>query len=270
MTAEITSLKNPRIKSVLGLRDVRQRQETGCFLIDGRREIGRALDAGIDVIEAFVCAELVQNDADRALLERLSAGAFAKIEVTAHVMDKIAFGDRAGAALLVARVPQRSLDALRLSTQPLIAVVEGLEKPGNLGAILRSADGAGVEAVLVADPRCDLFNPNVIRASLGIVFSLPVVAAESEQILSWLRTQQITPYAARLQAAEDYAEVDWQQSAAIVLGSEAAGLSAHWTTPEIQPIRIPMLGVADSLNVSVAAAVLFYEARRQRNSKTGR
>jgi len=249
---------------VLALREARQRHASGCCLIDGRREISRALDARIEVIEVFVCPELAQQDEDRGLLERLNRLPAPRIAVTRSVMERMAFGERAGCALVVARMPSRTLELLRLSNPPLVAVVEGLEKPGNLGAILRSADGAGVDALLVAEPRCDLFNPNIIRASLGIVFTLPVVVANADSVQGWLRERKITPYAARLQAGRDYTDVDWTGPAAIVLGSEAAGLSQRWTTSEIQPIRIPMLGTADSLNVSVAAAVLFYEARRQR------
>jgi TrmH family RNA methyltransferase len=151
---------------------------------------------------------------------------------------------------------------------PLIAVVEGVEKPGNLGAILRSADGAGLDAVIAADSRTDLANPNVIRASLGTIFARPVVPATTARTLAWLRANGLTIVAARVDGALDYAAQDFRGPVAIVLGAEAKGLADPWRAPDVRAVRLPMLGVADSLNVSATAAVLFYEARRQRDAAT--
>ena len=156
------------------------------------------------------------------------------------------------------------LSDLRLPPNPLVAVLEGLEKPGNVGAILRSADAAGVDAVIVADGRTDLYNPNTIRASLGTVFRENVCEATTAETIEWLRNRELTIVAARPDAEQSYSEVDFRSGAAIVLGSEADGLSDAWRGTNITPVRLPMLGMADSLNVSTTAAVLFYEALRQR------
>jgi TrmH family RNA methyltransferase len=164
----------------------------------------------------------------------------------------------------VAIPPDFGLADLVLPENPLVAIVEGVEKPGNLGAVIRSADGAGVSAVIVADQLTDLYNPNAIRASLGTVFTVPVCSAPTEEVLDWLRNREIPVFAAHVDGAESYAEVDLRPPAAIVLGAEAQGLSDAWGAADITPIQLPMLGVADSLNVSTAAAVLFYEALRQR------
>src|SRR5262249_24554052 len=154
------------------------------------------------------------------------------------------------------------LAALKLPERPLVCVLEACEKPGNLGAVLRSADGAGLSAVIVADSRTDLFNPNTIRASLGTIFTVPVAAASAADVLAWLRERRMTIVAARVDAARDYTGVDFSGPTAIVLGSEADGLTEAWRAPDITPVRLPMHGVADSLNVSATAAILFYEALR--------
>jgi TrmH family RNA methyltransferase len=189
-------------------------------------------------------------------------------EVSEPVLVRIAFGDRTDGIVLVIRMPRPTLAEVRLSSAPapLIAVVEGVEKPGNLGAILRSADGAGLDAVVAADPRTDLANPNVIRASLGTIFARPVVAASTADTLTWLRQSGLAIVAARVDGATDYAAQDFRGPIAIVLGAEAEGLSAAWQAPDIRAVRLPMHGVADSLNVAATAAVLFYEARRQRDA----
>jgi TrmH family RNA methyltransferase len=164
----------------------------------------------------------------------------------------------------IVATPTAGLADVILPQDPLVVVAEGIEKPGNLGAVIRTADGAGASAVIAADPRTDLFNPNAIRASLGTIFAMPVVAASSAETLAWLIGHGIRPVAARVDAPAAYTDVDLRGPLAIVLGSEAGGLSAVWTDPTVVPVAIPMHGIADSLNVSIAAAVLLYEARRQR------
>jgi len=178
----------------------------------------------------------------------------------------LAFGGRSEGVVAVALTPRHTLDELKLPDVPLVCVLEGVEKPGNVGAVLRSADGAGLDAVVVADPRTDLYNPNTIRASLGTVFTMPLVAAGTLETLDWLRRHNLAVIAARVDGAVPYTEVDFRGPAAIVLGSEAEGLSSAWSGDEITAVRLPMLGAADSLNVSATAAILFYEARRQRES----
>jgi TrmH family RNA methyltransferase len=260
----ISSPQNPRVKAAAQLRDSRQRQKQGRVLIDGNREIGRALDAGLRPTEVFLCRELLPP-ADAALAQRLAQSGAELLEVTPRVFEKLAFGARADGVLAVAPRPARRLESLRLPAGALVAVLEGVEKPGNVGAVLRSADGAGLSALVVADPRTDLYNPNTIRASLGTVFSLPVATATATETIDWLARQGLTIYAARVDGSIPYTQADFRRPSAIVLGSEAEGLSPAWSGPAVTAIRLPMLGRADSLNVSATAAVLFYEALRQRS-----
>lgn len=201
----------------------------------------------------------------KRLLEELRAAGAEILPVTAEVFERLCFGERDEAGVVVvAETPRRGLADLRLAAGPLVAVVEGVEKPGNLGAILRSADAAGVDAVIVADGGTDLFNPNTIRASLGTVYKANVVEAASGETIAWLREQGLRAVAARPDAEIEYTNADLRGSVAIVLGSEAEGLTDAWSGVGIEAVRLPMRGMADSLNVSTTAAVLFYEALRQR------
>ena len=263
MTA-IRSLQNPRVKNAVRLRDRRHRSKQGKILIDGARELGRAIGAGVELLEIFVCEALCgSSDAERLLGEIEDCDAEV-IQVTEPVFAKLAFGDRAEGVLGVARTPSADLAELSLPENALVVVLEGVEKPGNLGAVLRSADAAGVSAVVLADPCCDLFNPNAIRASLGTIFTIPVASSGTDETLDWLAQQRLQVYGCRVDGAVPYTDVDFRRPAAIVLGSEARGLSDAWITELITPVRLPMLGVADSLNVSATVAVLVYEALRQR------
>lgn len=263
----ITSLRNPTIKAVRALRDGRKRMKSGRMIVHGLREISRAVAAGIAFEYVFFCPPLM-NEAGRRLLEELGARGAPLIEVTQPVIEGLAFGDRTEAVVAVAVTPHRELKDFRparTDEPPLIAVVEGVEKPGNLGAVIRSADGAGAGGVIAADLRTDLFNPNVIRASLGTVFAMPTAVASGEQVLNWLRDRGMVAYAARVDAEREYWQADFTVPCAIVLGNEAKGLSRRWSGAGVQPVRLPMLGLADSLNVSATAAILLYEARRQRS-----
>lgn len=260
----ITSSKNPRVKEAVKLRDRRERRRLGRFVIDGIREVQRAIDGGLELAEVFVCPEMCSDAESRALLERLSQLPVPQLLVTPGVLAHLAFGDREEGIIAVANTPQRTLEQLRLSKSPLIGVLEGVEKPGNLGAVLRCADGAGLDALLIAGGT-DLYNPNTIRASLGTVFTVPSCAAPTAAIRDWLQGQEIPIFAARVEAGTLYTAVDLAGPAALVLGSEAGGLSTDWTGAGITHISLPMRGAADSLNVSATAAVLFYEALRQRN-----
>ena len=262
----ITSLVNPRVKAATALRDRRERDRSGLTLVDGTRELGRALDAGVSVVEAFVCEPLLAGADARMALDRLKAGEASLQPVSESVFARLAFGDRAEGLVAVVRVPDLALDRLLLPADPLVLVVECVEKPGNLGAILRSADGAGADAVIAASPRTDLFNPNAIRASAGTIFTVPLASATTDETVQWLRERDIRIVAARVEAAGGYAEADLTRSLALVVGTEDAGLSDAWSGTGIEMVRIPMLGVADSLNVSVSAAILLYEARRQRTA----
>lgn len=262
--AMITSIQNPRVKDAVRLRDRRHREKQQRILIDGARELRRAIAAGVKLVEAFICESLCTSDDARQLLASLPETNGEILEVSVPVFEKLAFGQRAEGVLGVAEMPHPTLQSLAVPENAVVAVLEGVEKPGNVGAVLRSADAAGVSAVILADPRTDLYNPNAIRASLGTIFSMPVCEATSGDVLLWLRERKFSIFAARVDGSLPYTEVDYRGSSAIVLGSEAAGLSPLWAGKDVQAVRLPMLGAADSLNVSVTAAVLFYEALRQR------
>jgi len=260
----ITSVHNPRVKDAIKLRDSRQRHKQRRFLIDGAREVMQAIAGRVAFVEAFVCASLcTSNEARRALDELRKVGA-PVWDVPPEVFEKMAFGERREGVLVVADTPLRDLVGIETRNDAPVAVVEAVEKPGNLGAVVRTADAAGIAAVIAADSRTDLYNPNCIRASLGTVFTSQVCQATTEETLGWLRARDYGIFAALPHAARDYADVDFRQRCAIVLGSEASGLSQAWEAPDVVGIKLPMLGHADSLNVSTTAAVLFYEALRQR------
>lgn len=260
----ITSRQNERVKAAAKLRSARQRAKQGRFLIDGARQIMRAVAAKIAIVEGYVCPSLIDSQERIAAVESLRQAAEVVSTVTPEVYAKLAFGELEDGVVAVARTPQRDLSELTLPSRPLVAVLEGLEKPGNVGAILRTADGAGLDAVIVADGRTDLFNPNTIRASLGAVFAANVCAATVDETLEQLRAWRLPIVATRPDAEQLYTEVDFRSGAAIVLGSEAEGLSSAWQGDGIMAVKLPMRGLADSLNVSATAAVLFYEAQRQR------
>ena len=260
----IVSPSNPRIKAAVRLRDRRERDRTGLTLVDGARELRLALDAGVAVEEAFVHPPFVSSEDARYVVDRLRERQAHVVEVSETAFGKLAFGDRSDGVLAVIRRPETSLKAISLPPDPLVAVLEGVEKPGNVGAVLRSVDGAGADALLVADPRTDIFNPNAIRASLGTIFTVQVGAEATSHVRTWLQSHNLRLVAARPDATSPPWDVDLTGPVAIVLGSEAAGLGERWVDGEVTGVRIPMRGVADSLNVSVAAAVMLYEARRQR------
>jgi RNA methyltransferase, TrmH family len=271
VAAVIDSPANPRIKAALRLRERREREATGLTLVDGGREALRAMEAGASVESAFVCPPLLATTEARRVAEKLGQGfgpfgaSIELVEVSGRAFERLAYGDRADGVVLVVHAPRTSLDDLELPPEPLVIVIEDVEKPGNVGAILRSADAAGAHAV-IAVGGTDLFNPNVIRASVGTVFSMPVAAASAIETAAWLRSRGLRIVASRVDAARLHVEADLRGPVAIVLGSEATGLSDAWRAPDVELVRLPMLGVADSLNVSAAAAVFLYEAWRQRHA----
>ena len=267
----IESASNPRIKAALRLRDRRAREETGLTLVDGGREALRAINAGATVETAFVCPSLIASNDAKRVHEKLTQdfGPFGAsidvVEVRERAFERLAFGDRADGVVLVVRPPRASLDDLVLPDEPLVVVTEDVEKPGNVGAILRSADAVGADAV-IAVGGTDLFNPNVIRASVGTVFTVPVAAATADAVAAWARSRSLRIVATRVDGSRLHVKADLRGGVALVLGSEADGLSEAWTGDDIEAIRLPMEGIADSLNVSAAAAVLLYEAWRQRHA----
>ncbi|HET7676776.1 MAG TPA: TrmH family RNA methyltransferase [Candidatus Limnocylindrales bacterium] len=264
----IESVHNERVLGVARLRDRRERERTGRIVINGAREVARALAGRVRIVEGFVAPELATSDEARAAAAALVATGRV-VEVSQAAFVRMAYGDRHDGVLAVAETPATGLAALELPPEPLVAVLEGVEKPGNLGAVLRSADGAGVDAVVLADPRTDPWNPNAIRASLGTIFHVPLAVAPGDEVRAWLAERRLAIVAARLEDAEPYSQVALAGPLAIVLGAESVGLSPAWLGPQVRGVRLPMLGIADSLNVSAAAAVLFYEARRQRDERAG-
>ena len=264
----VTSISNPRLKAAARLRGRRERDRQGLTLIDGVRETMRALAGHATLREVFAVPDLLAGPEAAALLERLTEERVPITNLGREAFERLAYGDRLDGVVAVAETPPRTLDELVLPPEPLVAVVEGVEKPGNLGAILRTADGAGVNAVVVADSATDLFNPNIIRASIGTVFALPVAVASTGELLTWLARRQIEIIAARVDGSVSYTDADYRGAVAIALGSEARGLSDAWGELARTSVHVPMLGLADSLNVSATAAILFYEAIRQRRGGT--
>jgi TrmH family RNA methyltransferase len=262
----ITSVHNPRIKAAIRLRDRAGRDDQGRIIIDGVRELTRALDSHVGLQELYYDPQRCQGSDRKILLAAAQKAGAELIEVMPQIMEKLAFGHRHEGMVAVARPPERRLDDLELSQDALVAVVEGAEKPGNIGAILRTADAAAVNAVIVADGGTDLYNPNAIRASLGAIFTVPLVAATSREAIAWLRKKAYRLYAARVDGAIEYTAANLASGAAIILGSEAHGLTQQWQADDITPIRLPLSGTVDSLNLSATAAVLFYEALRQKKS----
>jgi TrmH family RNA methyltransferase len=269
MPDPLASPSNPRIKAIARLRDRRERDVTGLTLVDGAREVRRAMASTIEVVEAFVCEPLLAGEDARAALDVLREREVPTTSTTEAAFSKLAFGDRADGLVAVVRIPPMRLTDLRLPDEPLVVVVEGVEKPGNLGAVLRSADGAGADALIAASPRTDLFNPNAIRASAGTIFSVPIASAPTADVLAWLRERAIRILATRVDAEPLYTQVDLTGPVAVAFGGEAQGLSDAWRADDISAVRLPMRGIADSLNVSVSAAVVLYEARRQRDERSG-
>lgn len=264
-TPTISSLQNPSIRYVVRLRDNRYRQREGVVVVDGVKEIERAIDSGLSLQSVFIGE--TEHAASRALIQRCPD---ALVRVSENVLQKIAFGQHHRDAVALFDAPTWSLHQLKLPESPLIVVLDAIEKPGNVGAVFRSADAIGADAIVVSDGICDLFNPSVIRASLGTVFSVPCAQADRQRTILWLAEHGIKVITARVDASTLYWDVDYRQGIAIVVGSEAHGLGERWrpnsVTVENQPldVRIPMAGAADSLNASVAAALLMFEARRQR------
>ena len=267
---KITSFSNPKIKELVKLRDRRERMKTGVTMIDGIRELKTALDAGVVIKEAFVCPALyqgqAQGDVEQDILKNLAAQNIAVFEVTKDIFAKICFGDRVEGVLAVGCPLVKKLDDLKVNKNPLLMLIEHVEKPGNLGAILRTADAAGINALLICDATTDVFNPNVIRASLGTVFSIAVIPETPEIILGFLKKNKIKIIAATPAGQKVFTSIDLCCGVAIAIGSEKDGLSDFWLKAADEKISIPMKGKADSLNTSVAAALIAYEALRQREN----
>jgi TrmH family RNA methyltransferase len=261
----ITSAQNDTIKQAIALREAKARRECGLTLIDGVREITRAHNAGVEIEKVFICPLLLQGHDGDHLLGLLKQQKIKMIKVTDSIFEKIAFGQRLEGLLAVSRIPHKSLSDLKPEEASLYVIAQALEKPGNIGAILRTCDAAGVDGLLLVDAKTDLYNPNVIRASTGTVFSVPTAIADNQAVLDFLSRYKIKTCSLFPQSNTNYTEVDLTGSVAIVLGSEDKGLSDFWQKNTNIDMKIPMSGKADSLNVSVCCAIVIYEALRQRS-----
>jgi len=265
---QLTSPHNPRFRSAIKLRNSRERRHSGQFLIDGAREFIRAVQAGFEITEVYAPASTQPAQFFSTVCPELQAWSLSTsalwVALAEPLFKQLGYGDRVAECIAVGRAPTAKPITEDLGRNLLLAVVDGIEKPGNLGAILRTGLAAGIDAFWITDPVVDLFNPNVIRASTGGVFSTPIHILTPEEALHGLTDRNMQILAARVDAQHHYDEFDFTRPTAIVVGNEARGLSNIWDHPAIQPVSIPMAGGVDSLNVSVSAAILFYEARRQR------
>jgi len=255
---QITSAQNPKIKLLLELQQKSSvRRQHGLFVVEGRREIERCINSDYQVDTLFWCPEIFGT-------EEPQVGGARLFQVTTDIYNKVAYRGGTEGVIAEVNVRQQTLKDLKLQKRALVVVMESVEKPGNVGAILRTADAANADAVIVCDPLTDLYNPNLIRASVGAFFSVPCVACTSEECIKWLKENGIQILTAQLQDSCFYYESDMVRSTAIVVGTEATGLTDQWRQAADAHIRIPMLGIGDSLNVSVSAAILMFEAVRQR------
>ena len=264
---ELTSLQNPKVKRAFALRDRRERDREGVTILEGYRELTRAHAAGIPIRETFFCREMFVGENNDALLDTLRDAGSAIYECSANVLRKIAYRERPEGLIAIAEMKRKGLDEIPAKPDGLYLVAETIEKPGNLGSILRSADAVGATAVIVCNKQTDIFNPNVIRASTGAIFSMPLAETTSEEALAWLRNLGIKTLAATPHTHLYYTDVDMKQGVAIVVGAEQYGLSDYWMNSADLQVLIPMLGKMDSLNVATAATILLYEAARQREWK---
>lgn len=259
---KITSLQNPRIKNVVKLSKSRERKEQGLFLIEGARELSLALSSGYEIDSIYVCTELFQKTEYPDVLDAIPEHKL--YEVSESVFSKIAYREGSDGLLTLAKPKSHRLTDLSLTGNPFIIILEAVEKPGNLGAILRTADAAQADAVIICDPATDLYNPNAVRSSVGCLFTVQTAVCSSQEALAYLKTHNIRSFAAELQASQWYQDTDFSKPSAIVMGTEADGLTSFWLDNADARIKIPMRGKIDSLNVSVSTAVLTFEAMRQR------
>ncbi len=275
-TERITSASNPKIKNLLLLQEKsRARKEQGLFVVEGRRELSHCIGAGFRVRTLFICPEIAGRErlSSASLRDRITANAPESlslpeitrvVELTEEIYRKVAYRESTEGIIAEVEAKENHLEQLELPENPLVVVLEGVEKPGNLGAVLRSADAAKADAVIVADPLTDLWNPNLIRASIGAVFTVPTFAVSTVEAIGWLQSHGFSILTAQLQDSLPYYDTPMTGPTAIVMGTESTGLTDPWRRAATAHIRIPMLGRLDSLNVSVSAAILLFEAVRQR------
>jgi TrmH family RNA methyltransferase len=259
-------LTNPRVKQLVKLRNRRERDASGLFLIEGYRELTKAVDSGFALREVYVCPDLFLGENEAALIERALADGARRVDLSPEAFRKVSYRDRPEGLIGLAEQFPTTLDRLTPSPNPLILVVESIEKPGNLGTMLRTADAAGVDAVVVCEPTTDPFNPNVVRASLGCLFLVPLAVTSTPEAINWLVQRGISTFAATPAASLPHWQADFSGPSAIAVGSEQYGLSETWLQEAGIQVRIPMGGQVDSLNAAMAAGVVLFEAVRQRSA----
>lgn len=262
MSVFIQSAQNTRIKNLKKLEKSSERKEQGVFLIEGLRELCLAVRAGYELEELFLCEELLTQSEEYNLSEVSENTPIILLSKEAY--SAVAYRETTEGILATAKPKEHGLQKLELKENALVLVIEAVEKPGNLGAMLRTCDAAAVDAVIVCDARTDVYNPNVVRSSIGCIFTNQIGVGTTEEVIHFLKEKKVKTYAAELTAEKFYFEQDLKEATAIVVGTEATGLSEEWIHAAEERIKIPMLGTIDSLNVSVSAAVLLFEARRQR------
>ena len=266
----IQSRQNPRIQAVARLRDRPEREARGLFIAEGLRELSRARERQVEVLEVYFCPELFRGVEAAELVSGCRAAGIACCEVGRSAFEKISGREGPDGLLGIAKTWDCSLECLKLSANPLLLVAESVEKPGNLGALLRTADSAGCDALIVCDPITDLFNPNVVRSSQGALFSVPVAVCTSQQAAAWMKAKGVRSLATSPAATKAYWDVDCRGPVALLLGSEKDGLTDFWLKGADEKISIPQAGLSDSLNVSSAAAICLFEAVRQRRNPAQR
>jgi TrmH family RNA methyltransferase len=260
MMKHIESIQNTTIKNILKLQDKsRERKKQGLFVIEGKREVSLAIKGGYEIVSVLFCQDFITEE------EINSINTNEVISISKEVYQKIAYRDTTEGIVAVVKSKRFKLSELTFkTTTPLILVAEAPEKPGNIGALLRTADAANLDAVIIANPKTDLYNPNIIRSSVGCLFTNQIATGTTNEIIEFLKENNINSYATTLQNSNEYHKEDYTQSSAIVVGTEATGLSEEFRNVATQNINIPMQGQIDSMNVSVAAAIVIFEAKRQR------
>ncbi len=254
----ITSLQNPKVKNLVKLIEKSSERRTqNLIVVEGLRELSLAISADMEIEQLYFCADLGANE------HELKASQY--FEVSREVFAKVAYREKSDGYIALMKPKYFTLETLGLTENPFLIIVESVEKPGNLGAILRTADAANIDAVIICDPKTDIYNPNAIRSSVGCIFTVPIVVTTNEEVKSWLIKNNINYYSAALTASKLYTQIDYTKPTAIVMGTEATGLSEYWLDNSNIQIKIPMEGKIDSLNVSISTAIITFEAKRQRH-----
>lgn len=260
---KITSIQNPTIKNIVKLNKAKERKLQNLFIIEGAREFSLAKAANYTIKSVFVCRELFSKTDYPDVLYSVNPKCIT--EVSTQVFEKIAYREGSDGVIALAEPKPHTLKDLKMKMKPFIIILESIEKPGNLGAILRTADAAAIDAIIVCDPLTDIYNPNAIRSSVGCLFTVPIAVATSHEALHWLKENHIKSYAAQLNTDNWYQDINYTDATAIVMGTEADGLTDFWINNADMSIKIPMRGEIDSLNVSISTAIITFEAMRQRN-----